>query len=127
MSEPDAADEEDEWNKSPANYRVHKKASKQQWDQSRAVRSTKGGKAQFNPYTYRTYDLIHALELRCIDEGTSIYDGGDLKTYYMEDEMLVGASKGEKTYLVFVEWHKRDGFHGRPISRQELRTKGVAV
>lgn len=39
----------------------------------------------------------------------------------------VGASMGEETTYVFVEYHSSGVVHGRPMIMEELRSKGAPV
>jgi hypothetical protein len=39
----------------------------------------------------------------------------------------VGASSGEETNFVYVEWNAQGGVHGRPITADELRMKGAVI
>lgn len=69
---------------------------------------------------------IETLELECVTDGIPLPDNHPTRRrFYREHQNVVGASKGEETNIVYSEWHKGGAVHGRPITREELRKKGL--
>lgn len=69
---------------------------------------------------------IEELELSCLDEGTELPREGQVRRFYRELSFRVGASNGEETNCLYVEWHSAGDVHGRPITRYELiKNKGM--
>ena len=54
--------------------------------------------------------------------GHLIYEQNNLRIYYLEFPFIVGASLGEETNIVRVEWNADPlgSYHGRPMSEDEL-------
>jgi len=67
-----------------------------------------------------------AVELDCCDpkkKTKPLYEDADIRYYFEELDYEVGASNGEPTKIVYVEWGRRGNVHGRPITAKELKTK----
>ena len=47
------------------------------------------------------------------------------RSFFCQMNFLVGASSGEETSFVYVEWHQAGDIHGRPITFDELIVKGL--
>ena len=54
-----------------------------------------------------------------------IRETGSKRTFWRDLGVVIGASDGEETTFVFVEWTASGTVHGRPISAAELRRKGA--
>jgi hypothetical protein len=70
---------------------------------------------------------IQEIELACLDEGIELppANRGRTRRFCQDLGFVVGASKGEETTWVYVEWAIAGDVHGRPITLEELRrTKG---
>ena len=78
-----------------------------------------------------TYANSHArreLEFDCVTRGTQIKEVPNSKRcFYKRMEQVVGASEGKETFYVYAEWSISGAVHGRPISEDELRKKGVKL
>lgn len=69
---------------------------------------------------------IEEIELSCLENGIELPQQGLVRRFWREFAFSVGASEGEETTLVYVEWHSAGDVHGRPITRAELiRNKGL--
>ncbi len=71
------------------------------------------------------------LEMRCLAEGrvdeAALLTQG-IREYWMDCEQVIGASLGKETTFVFVQWQvcgDVNEVHGRPITLQELRNRGM--
>jgi hypothetical protein len=68
------------------------------------------------------------LELECVRLGTQFKEvPSSRRSFYRLMDHIVGASKGEETFYVYAEWAASGPVHGRPITRDELRKKGVSL
>jgi hypothetical protein len=54
-------------------------------------------------------------------------DHKSIRRFYRRMDAVVGASSGEETNFVYVEWNAQGGVHGRPITADELRMKGAVI
>jgi hypothetical protein len=69
---------------------------------------------------------LRDIEMECIDHGTELPPADHVRRFYREYSFVVGASDGEETHYVYVEWSQDGSVHGRPITRTELvNTKGL--
>ena len=69
---------------------------------------------------------IQDLEMGCLDQGLELPPVENIRRFYQFLPFVVGASAGEETCYVYVEWHSAGDVHGRPITRDELVThKGM--
>ena len=49
------------------------------------------------------------------------------RQYWKHMDRIIGASSGQETSYVYVEYHMSGHVHGRPITEGELRKKGVKL
>ena len=98
------------------------------------VKETTGSPGYYLPTV--TVQQQREWELRCIERtpdgmryahGNLITETNSKRTFWMDAGEVVGASAGVETRYIFVEWAVSGAVHGRPISPQELRRKGVDV
>ncbi len=69
---------------------------------------------------------IEEIELSCLEQGTELPQQGDVRRFCRRFPFVVGASNGEETDYVYVEWGSGGDVHGRPITRDELvKHKGM--
>jgi hypothetical protein len=104
----------------------HRKSNKRTWDRSmtRAMTAERDETSQFDPYL--TDQEIATMELDCIQgQGHLISDRCHKKTYYRKMDRTIGASAGESTPYIFVEYVNSGLVHGWPITWEQLRKKGV--
>lgn len=66
------------------------------------------------------------IEMGCLDSGQELPVAGHVRRFFKEMPYVVGASNGEETRYVYVEWGSSGNVHGRPITRKELEQKGLA-
>ena len=48
-------------------------------------------------------------------------------SFWRDMGRVIGASAGEETNLIYVEWSKSGFVHGRPITASQLRKKGAQI
>jgi hypothetical protein len=89
------------------------------------VASTKAGYAKYR--LTMTDPEQQMLELQCVDAANFIGEDGTVRMYYMDLGVMVGASCGEETNLIYAEHDAMGHVHGRPIAAQELRQLGVQI
>lgn len=104
-------------------YRKHVKSNKKNWDRSvtTAVPGMKGEASQYSPYL--TADEIETMELACVERGTQIQDKCHKRTFFLDLERIIGASDGEQTSWIYVEYHNSGSVHGRPMTRGQIQDK----
>jgi hypothetical protein len=68
---------------------------------------------------------IENLETSALERGHSLYEEGPVRYFWVEFVETIGASRGEETTLVLVEWHRNGYFHGHPVTWEELKRKGA--
>ena len=106
-------------------YPKHRKATCESWDKGipHEFSAQGDGRAQYNPYRYGNDDAVRELEMKCYTEGTPM--AGPFARCLRVDH-VVGVCLGVETQYVYVEC--TSGFvHGRPISPQALKKRGVDV
>lgn len=105
-------------------YRKHLKSTKKQWERSitRALTKEKGEPAQYDPNL--TEDEVRTMEISCVKgEGTLVRDRPHKRSYYRHVGRRIGASSGEFTEYIYVEYHNSGSVHGYPITWSELVSK----
>lgn len=121
-----------EWNEpkwDQIGHRKHRKSNPKHWERSLTTAMTGDGDetAQFDPAI--TDQQIQKLEMDCVagveGAGTLIRDRCKKRTYYIQMNQEIGASAGKKTNFIFVEYVSSGFVHGRPITWDELKKKGV--
>ena len=103
-------------------YTKHRKATRRTWDASIALKMSKRHKsqAQYNPILYGQNGAIEQLERMCIEHGTVVFENKNSRKCYMVRTGVVGMCSGERTNIVYAEWARNVGLHGRPISPAAL-------
>ena len=94
------------------------------WDQQ--IRDTADGKAR-----YAQHVDIEALEMSLVDPSNVIAHElprtrRAVRMFWMDTGAMIGASCGEETTMVYVEWAQSGAVHGRPITLAELKRKGLS-
>ena len=101
-------------------YIKHKRVPGLEWDDILEI--TKDGRpARYGP-DIDDNEQEH-LERLCVNSGTLIRELHARRSYYMDMERDIGASRGRKTSIVYAEWKSTGEIHGRPITEMELREK----
>ena len=80
--------------------------------------------AQFDPNL--TDVQLASMHLECVAKngsGKLIKERCHKRTFYVEMGAVIGASSGEKTKILFVEYVNSGKVHGRPITQKELDDK----
>jgi hypothetical protein len=102
-------------------YAKHRPEPKRSWPEQ--VDRTRNDDARYAPWVD-----IEQIETQCAqDEGNRFRDDRrpTVRRYWLDAGTVIGASNGNETSFVYVEWHSAGFFHGRPITRDELRRKGA--
>jgi len=105
-------------------HRKHRKSNKKLWERSvtTAITAEADETSQFDPNL--TDDEIAAMELAAVQgRGTSIQNRCHKRTYYLDTGRIVGASKGEQTRYLFVEYVNSGSVHGWPITSAQVDEK----
>ena len=117
------------WPKVKEGYDVHERASKDDWDESKARRLS-SWKAQYNPHLLNR-KAIELLELHCIEHGILLSEKPkenryylDCREYFNDARVVVGYNDQKEAQYVYVKWTQK-GFHGYPVTLEYLRKKGV--
>lgn len=86
------------------------------------VKQTKHDDAKYAPGVD-----IEELEMRCVAEGQELPRDirPTVRRFFLDTGETIGASEGEETTVVYVEWGNDGRVHGRPITKRELRRKGA--
>jgi hypothetical protein len=91
----------------------------------KVVESTNRGYAKYR------LDLSDAdqqrLEMGCVAPANLIDEIGTVRMYYRDTGGMIGASCGEETDFIYVEYDAMGHVHGSPITKKELRQRGVKV
>jgi hypothetical protein len=66
---------------------------------------------------------IEELETTTINDGKLLYEDYPVRYFWHEFGQIIGASCGEETKFVLVEWYVTGQFHGHPVTRKELDKK----
>ena len=102
-------------------YAKHRPEPNRSWPEQ--VDRTRNDDARYAPWVD-----IEQIETQCAqDEGNRFRDDRrpTVRRYWLDAGATIGASNGNETSFVYVEWHSAGFFHGRPITRDELRRKGA--
>lgn len=105
-------------------YRKHLKANRRQWERSmtRAWTAEKGQPSQYDPNL--SLDQVREMEIGCVTgHGTLIQDRSNKRTFYQDVGRNIGASAGQFTQYIFVEFCINGSVHGYPITWDELVSK----
>jgi hypothetical protein len=105
--------------------RKHMKANKRSWERS-LTKSWTGAPdepAQFDPNLTEAELEEMELEIARGDGGTLIKDICHKRTFYRDMGRDIGASLGEMTSYIFVEYHNSGDVHGRPMTLKQIQEK----
>ena len=104
-------------------YKKHLPPQGIAWKELVAETGESGGEAY---YRHRMSEGEHRrIETECITPERLFRETGHKRMYYMDMEKLVGASAGQETNFLYVEYLSSGEVHGRPITVDELRRKGA--
>ena len=104
--------------------RKHTRANQRDWDESRVVARTgeEAQPAQYDPHL--SDEELQAMEMGCVrDQGRLIRQTRVKRMYFRQMDREIGASLGQRTAFVYVEYQIGGSVHGRPITEEELRRK----
>ena len=91
---------------------------------TKALTAERDEPSQFDPNL--TDNEIAEMELQCVlGQGRPIQDRCHKKTYFQKINRRIGASGGEFTKYIFVEYVNSGPVHGWPITWEQLKRKGV--
>lgn len=115
----------DQW--SPPRWQYYKKhlppdSRVKKWEL--LVRETKerGHRGYYHP-DFR--DQIQTLETIAFNNGEFLSQRGPVRCYWHKFDHVIGASQGETTAFVLIEYHQDGWYHGHPVTWQELKKKGA--
>jgi hypothetical protein len=49
------------------------------------------------------------------------------RVYWRHMNQIIGASRGQETEYIYVEYHSTGAVHGRPMTASELKSKGARL
>lgn len=105
-------------------YKKHVRANRKNWERSftTAMTGERNQPAQYDPNI--PVSEIRDMELSCLGrDGRLIQDRCHKRTYWRCMDRIIGASAGEQTQYIFVEYVNSGHVHGRPIAASELDEK----
>jgi hypothetical protein len=93
----------------------HRARGSRPW--SDQVAATRSGKARYA----KSIDVKH-IETLALAEGHLVFEQGNVRVFYYVCDGVIGASVGEETHIVRVEWlaDPLGSYHGRPITESQL-------
>jgi hypothetical protein len=100
----------------------HRKSKKKNWARSvtKAWTGNPDETSQFDPNL--TDDDIARMELECVEgQGQQLQDRCHKRTYFRKMDRRIGASAGEFTEYIFVEYLNSGLVHGWPITWDDLK------
>ena len=100
--------------------------AREKWERSDLVAETlsRGRHSLYSPYL--SSDEIREMEMLCLQNGTQLPGSRhNVRTYWFRSPDLVGASSGEKTNYIFVQYNISGEVHGYPVTAAYLRQKGA--
>jgi len=97
------------------------------------VRETTDSPAYYHPSI--SIEEQEKLELETVEQneygeyirGNLIKETNSKRIFYRDVGYRVGASDGEETNYIFVEWARDGTVHGRPMGETGLRRKGIKL
>jgi len=109
--------------------RKHRRASRQQWQRSITVAWTgqPDEASQFDPNL--TDAEIETMQIESVNSdpeyvvGTPIRSECHKRTFFRDMQRIIGASAGEKTQFIYVEYVNSGQVHGWPITEDQLKRK----
>ena len=129
---PPANDEwaEPEWRRE---YNKHHPVPSVAWDD--VVRSTGENKgkqqgkptARYGPHPRITAALVERIEMEAVRREAQELPRHKphVRAFWAEFGEVIGASNGQETTYIYVEWHRNGAVHGRPMTWLELIRKGM--
>mgnify|MGYP001558570749 CR=1 FL=1 len=122
-------------------YKRHRPPPREQW--SKLVKDTSQSEAM--AYYCPGFD-IETWEMECVNGALLKAKGNGVvnecheivrdnphehvREFWMNCKQLVGASKGEETEYLFAQWEVCGGtneVHGRPMTKEQLKQRGVRL
>lgn len=112
-------------------HRVNGSVAERKWDRSLLKGETANGEdSLYNPYLNQ--GDIELWEMECATDDTK--RGGELDTgkchfrrFYRRLPNEIGASQGEKTSYILVQYNSDGAVHGYPVTEGYLRSKGATL
>ena len=104
-------------------YKKHRPPPGVLWKKLVADTGAPDGEAYYHPSI--TEAAQREMEIDCINEQENLFlQRGHLRRYHVEMDEIIGASGGEETRHLYVEYLAGGEVHGRPITQSELAGKG---
>lgn len=104
----------------------HLPAYNEDWDSVVRKTGQRRGIARYSPAL--TAAQIENMEMDCVRAplGTELPRPKDhVRAFFQEFDFEVGASQGQRTNFIYVEYHTSGVVHGYPITETELESKGM--
>jgi hypothetical protein len=85
----------------------------------------------YGPHDEVTLAQIEAMEMGAIENAQKHPEHelprmkDHVRAFWMRFDLVVGASNGETTNYIYVEWHFNGSVHGRPMTKRDLIRKGM--
>lgn len=102
----------------------HRKSSTKSWDRkvTKAWTGQPEESAQFDPGI--TDAQIESMEIEATQgEGVQIQDKCHKRRFYRDMGQIIGASAGDDTTFIYVEYVNSGPVHGRPMTWKEIQDK----
>jgi hypothetical protein len=117
------------------NYPKHRPVANILWEQvvestgHQGKRGRQRGKpiAKYGPHPRITLALIEQMEMAAvrIPERELPRVHPTVRAFWSEQGEVIGAIAGEETKYIYVEWDLCGAVHGRPMTKQELISRGM--
>ena len=99
------------------------------WDRSLIVAQTaeKGEPSIYDPHLEEAE--IRRMEMSCVEgEGVELPCAiAHVRRFYRAFDRCIGASEGQRTNYIFVQWNSEGSVHGYPVTKRYLKSKGAAL
>jgi hypothetical protein len=106
-------------------YEKHRPPNVIGWRELVAETGKPGGEAYYHGSVSRIEQ--QEMEMGCIEPARLFRQLRNKRMYYADIGRRIGASDGENTNFLYVEWLISGEVHGRPITVAELKRKGAAI
>ena len=118
------------WEGYPKHRRMRGPSAEGMWERSELAKMTgrPGQPAQYDPNL--TDPDIHGMEMGCIARSElelTPRRRPHVREFYGRFPQYIGASEGKKTKYIYVEYHQSGAVHGRPVTGEFLKKKGVVI
>jgi hypothetical protein len=115
-------------------YTKHHPVQRVSWEQVVESTGLRGGRqkgkpvAKYGPHPSITVAFIEQIEMAAVRVAANELlprVKPNVRAFWSQLEQSIGASDGEVTDYIYVEWHLNGSVHGRPMTRQDLIRRGM--